>query len=400
MGYKKLLSVLAFMLSITGIAIVVVFFFYSMELRNQSNEIDSQSTDRKVAISEDIAKLTDIAKVKKKEERQKSEVSVQLSSIQKDIKVKLLDSNEKRIKGILFRISVIDQYGVTTEYQDDDRDGYLHIENIKSGQYDVKLMETEGYDVPQNSVKVRVKEEIQYRVLNDIVDEIKLESEINSSLEDTANIEEVDEGVAHEVGKVGSLGIDVSKWNKEIDWQKVKDEGVEYAVIRLGYRGSSSGVLVEDPYFERNIEEANRVGINTAVYFFTQAINEVEAVEEASMCVALLEGKEIQMPIYLDVEGSSGRADLLDSTIRTNNILAFLKTIESKGYDAGVYANKNWLTNKIESNRLEKNEIWLAQYNVIEPDYEGNYQMWQYSSKGKINGIEGYVDMNKRLNVE
>ena len=400
MGYRKLLSVLAFMLSITGIAIVVVSFLYVQELRNSSKEIDSQSPDENVTISEDIAKLTDIAKVKKREERQKNEVSVQLSSIQKDIKVKILDSNQKRIKGNLFCISVIDPYGVTTEYQDDDMDGYIHIKNIKSGQYDVKLMETEGYDVPQNSVKVRVKEEIQYRVLNDIVDEIKLESEINASIEDTANIEEVDEGVAHEVGKVGSLGIDVSKWNKEIDWQKVKDEGVEYAVIRLGYRGSSSGVLVEDPYFERNLEEANRVGINTAVYFFTQAINEVEAVEEASMCVALLEGKEIHMPIYLDVEGSSGRADILDPTIRTNNILAFLKTIESKGYNAGVYANKNWLTNKIEANRLENNEIWLAQYNVIEPDYEGNYQMWQYSSKGKMNGIEGYVDMNKRLNVE
>ncbi|MDD3412707.1 MAG: glycoside hydrolase family 25 protein [Lachnospiraceae bacterium] len=400
MGYKKLLSVLAFMLSITGIAIVVVFFLYSMELRNQKNETDSQSTDREIAISENIAKLTDIAKVKKKEERQKREVSVQLSSIQKDIKVKLLDSNEKRIKGTLFRISVIDPYGQTSDYQDDDMDGYLHIENIKSGPYDVKLMEIEGLDVPKNPIRVRVKEEIQYRVLNDIVDEIKLESEINASLEDTANIEEVDQGVAHEVGKVGSLGIDVSKWNKEIDWQKVKDEGVEYAVIRLGYRGSSTGVLVEDPYFERNLEEASRVGINTAVYFFTQAINEVEAVEEASMCVALLDGKEIQMPIYLDVEGSSGRADSLDPTTRTNNILAFLKTIESKGYDAGVYANKNWLTNKIEANRLEKNEIWLAQYNVIEPNYEGNYQMWQYSSKGKMNGIEGYVDMNKRLNVE
>ena len=86
---------------------------------------------------------------------------------------------------------------------------------------------------------------------------------------------------------------------------------------------------------------------------------------------------------------------MLDRDTRTANILAFLKTIENAGYDAGVYANKNWLTNKINAEALSGYTIWLAQYNVTEPDYNGNYHMWQYSSRGSIDGIEGNVDVNQ-----
>ena len=195
----------------------------------------------------------------------------------------------------------------------------------------------------------------------------------------------------------GQMGIDVSKWNGAIDWAQVKNSGVSFAIIRCGYRGSSTGALIEDPTFRRNISGAKAAGISVGVYFFTQAINEAEAVEEASMAVTLASAYGLNLPIYMDVESSGGRGDALSTAQRTAVCSAFLRTVQSSGYSGGIYGNKTWLTSKIATSSLTSYSIWLAQY-AAAPTYTATrYDIWQYTSKGKVSGISGNVDMNIRF---
>ena len=191
----------------------------------------------------------------------------------------------------------------------------------------------------------------------------------------------------------GTMGIDVSKWNGSIDWKAVKNSGVSYVIIRCGYRGSSAGALIEDPKYKNNIKGAIDAGLKVGVYFFTQAVDEVEAVEEASMVLELIKGYKISYPIFLDVEASGGRADGIDKATRTAVCKAFCATIQDAGYTAGVYANKTWLTGKIDASALSNYKIWLAQY-AVTPTYTGKYDLWQYTESGRISGISGSVDLN------
>ena len=191
----------------------------------------------------------------------------------------------------------------------------------------------------------------------------------------------------------GILGIDVSTWNGNIDWNKVKNSGVSYVIIRTGFRGSTQGSLVEDNKFRQNIQGATNAGLKVGVYFFSQAINEVEAVEEASMVLSQVKGYKLTYPVFIDVEPSGGRADKLSSGDRTKVINAFCQTIQNGGLRAGIYANKTWLSQKMNVSALSGYKIWLAQYNST-VTYGGRYDMWQYSDKGSVAGISGKVDMN------
>ncbi len=192
----------------------------------------------------------------------------------------------------------------------------------------------------------------------------------------------------------GSTGIDVSKWQGTIDWGAVASSGISFAIIRAGYRGSSTGALIEDPYFKQNIKGATNAGIKVGVYFFTQAITEAEAVEEASMVLSLVSGYKITYPIFIDTESATnGRANGLSTSARTAIVSAFCKTIKNAGYTPGVYASKSWYTSKLNASSLSSYCIWVAQYNSS-CTYTGKYNMWQYSSTGSVSGISGNVDMN------
>ena len=191
----------------------------------------------------------------------------------------------------------------------------------------------------------------------------------------------------------GTMGIDVSKWNGSIDWNAVKNSGVSYVIIRVGYRGSSQGALIDDPTFKTNIKGATAAGLKVGVYFFTQAVDEVEAVQEASMVIDRISGYRISYPVFLDVESSGGRGDKIDAATRTAVCKAFCSTIQNAGYTAGIYANKTWLNNKMDAGALGSYKIWLAQY-AATPSYTGRYDLWQYKSTGKVSGINGNVDLN------
>lgn len=210
------------------------------------------------------------------------------------------------------------------------------------------------------------------------------------------------QGVTYNFGEDGAIattvngstfGIDVSRHNGTIDWNAVKASGVDYVIIRCGYRGSSTGVLIEDQNFKTNIKGATAAGLKVGVYVFSQAVDEVEAVKEASLAVSLAKGYNLTYPIFIDTEASGGRADKIDKATRTAVVNAFCQTVASAGYKPGIYASKTWFEDKLNMGGITSCRIWLAQYSA-EPTYKGKYDMWQYSSKGKISGINTDVDLN------
>ena len=320
-----------------------------------------------------------------------------MSSVAKDLRIMVVDSVGKLVTGAPFTIRI---QGVG-EYMDSDQDGIIYIDGLRAGEYSVLLEEIEGFIVPNTITSIQVRQEIEYRVLDDIEYMILTENDIDVEKEDKFlhSAEETADGsenteLGFENGN-GKLGIDVSRWNETIDWEKVKEDGIEFAIIRCGYRGATGGVLVLDPMYEDNIKGAIEVGIPVGVYFFSQATSEVEAVEEASMVISLIEDYDVDYPVFLDSEsaGGKGRADILEADERTKYHKAFLETIASAGYEAGVYASKNWLNSQVDVAQLSQYKIWMAEY-AEAPTYEKYYDMWQYTSKGSVNGIETRVDLN------
>ena len=191
-----------------------------------------------------------------------------------------------------------------------------------------------------------------------------------------------------------NAGIDVSMWNGSIRWSEVASSGISFAIVRCGYRGSSTGALVKDSAVGTNVTGARNAGLKVGLYFFSQAVNEAEAVEEASMAVQIAKSYGISMPIFLDVESSGGRGDAVSVSQRTANIAAFCKTVQNAGFSAGVYANTNWFSEKINVSTLTGYHIWLAQYAETPTYSRSRYDIWQYSSTGRVNGISGNVDLN------
>lgn len=201
-----------------------------------------------------------------------------------------------------------------------------------------------------------------------------------------------DEGV-----RSGTIGIDVSKYQSSINWTKVKNAGINFVMIRCGYRGYGSGVLVKDSMFASHITGAKAAGLRVGVYFFSQAITEAEAVEEASMAVKLARQYGINMPIAIDSEyahGGSGRADGLSKSERTKITIAFCNTVASAGYKPMVYASKSWFSSHLNVSQFPSSyRIWVAHY-AASCGYTGRYDIWQNTSKGSVDGVSGRVDMN------
>lgn len=325
-------------------------------------------------------------------------LSLVVTSVEKDLRVRIVDISGEPVTGESFYVE-LEGLG---QYKDLDMDGVIYIGDLASGDYYVKLLPIAGYRVPENGIKVHVKDKVEYVAIDDISLLIKTEADIDAAAEDTGVADAREDADKTEIKKLQSaadnsrVGIDVSKWNGEIDWDRVRDAGVEFAIIRAGYRGSVTGSLVEDPYFEANIKGATASGIPVGVYFFTQAVNEVEAVEEASAVLQMVQEYNLDYPVFIDTEGAggNGRADGLDAENRTLVCEAFCRTVENAGYRAGVYGSRNWYNNRLYTERLDNDYcIWLAEYRSV-PLYQGYYQMWQYTSRGEVDGISGNVDMD------
>lgn len=187
-------------------------------------------------------------------------------------------------------------------------------------------------------------------------------------------------------------GIDVSKYQGNIDWEKVKKSGVGFAILRLGYTGTVTRKPTLDGKFKRNFEQCAKLGINVGVYYYSTATSLKQAQNEAKFVIKHLKGKKLQYPVYFDTEDK--KQAKLSKAYLTEITKEFCETMEKAGYYVGIYSNKSWFTDQLNDSKLNAYDKWVAQYND-KCTYKGNYGMWQYSDNGTINGIKGKVDKNK-----
>lgn len=187
-------------------------------------------------------------------------------------------------------------------------------------------------------------------------------------------------------------GIDISEHNGNVDMKKIKEDGIEFIILRLGYGKNQSQI---DKNFKTNYEKAINSNIPVGVYLYSYATNISDSKEEAKLVLDNIKGLKIEYPIFIDMEDADNyKAKRNVSNATCIDICeTFCQEIESAGYYVGIYANLDWLNNKINDNRLDKFDKWVAQWNN-RCTYKKEYGMWQYSSKGKVEGITGNVDLN------
>lgn len=194
-------------------------------------------------------------------------------------------------------------------------------------------------------------------------------------------------------------GVDVSKYQGDIDWEAVKDAGFEFVIIRCAYRGYVTGALNADEGFIENVEGALNAGLKVGVYVFSQAIDVEEALEEAEFVVDLIKDYDITYPVVydwevvIDEDGDTPRTKYITPDQLTNNALVFCERVALEGYTPMVYANKKTAVWKYDLSRMQHIDIWFAEYSDT-PTYFYDFEMWQYSSKGSVPGIKGNVDLN------
>ncbi|MBR1591845.1 MAG: glycoside hydrolase family 25 protein [Ruminococcus sp.] len=197
-------------------------------------------------------------------------------------------------------------------------------------------------------------------------------------------------------GITSYLGIDVSDHNGGIDWLSVKNAGIDFAMIRIGYMLYESGEIVMDTNYAYNLQAAYEAGIKTGVYFFSQAVSKEEALEEAELVINAINGYNIPYPVVFDWETVNAK------TARTNDVtvdtlaeccIAFCERVKEAGYTPMIYQNKDTAMRKLDLPRLKDYDFWLAEYDD-KPTYRYYFDMWQYGQNGYIPGIEGDVDMN------
>jgi len=198
-----------------------------------------------------------------------------------------------------------------------------------------------------------------------------------------------------------TLGIDVSSYQETIDWAQVKASGIEFAMIRAGYRGATRGNLKEDKNFQANYEGAKAAGLKVGVYFFSQAVSVAEAEEEAGYVLQLLQNKELDFPVVFDWEVAEvmendvniSRTKATTGAEVTSFAQAFCKKIDKAGYNAAVYFNRNLAYDYYDLEQIKEYDFWLAEYRAV-PAFYYDFQMWQYSDNAQVRGISTPVDIN------
>ena len=193
------------------------------------------------------------------------------------------------------------------------------------------------------------------------------------------------------------LGVDVSEHQGYVDWQALKDSGFEFAFIRLGYRGyGQEGRICLDREFHRNIQNAQAAGFDVGVYFFAQAVNEEEALEEANFVLQNLEGYTLQLPVVYDPESildDEARTDNVSGEQFTKNTEVFCSAVADAGYDPMIYANMLWEAFELDLEELSEYPLWYADYEPA-PQTQYHFRFWQYTNQGQVPGITGNTDRN------
>lgn len=189
------------------------------------------------------------------------------------------------------------------------------------------------------------------------------------------------------------IGIDVSAWQNEVDWKLVQASGMEFAMIRLAWRGSTEGGIRADDYAAANYRGAKDAGLEVGGYVFSQAVTPEEAVEEAQFVIEMMQEWKMDLPIVFDWEQTWDRTANVSARTLTDCALAFCQTMEEAGYDAMIYFNPHMAYNNIYLEELDEYGFWLAMYDAP-MTFPYQIDMWQYTQNGSVLGVEGSVDLN------
>ena len=263
--------------------------------------------------------------------------------------------------------------------------------------------------IPTESLGVQVKDKLEYVAIEDISCLVRNEDEIDGK-EDTRNPQAAADRDSSESARFPEspegkkIGVDVSSKQGEIHWSDVKSAGVDFGIVRVGYRGSNTGELIRDPNFERNWKEMKAAGMPGGISFFSQAINEEEAVEEAEFCLQQLESvgltpDNMEMPVVYDPESildAEARTDNVTGEQFTANSVAFCERIKEEGYETMIYANMKWEAFLLDLSKLSDYPFWYADYEE-QPQTPYDFSMWQYSNTASVPGVSGECDVDVQL---
>ena len=226
-----------------------------------------------------------------------------------------------------------------------------------------------------------------------------INTEVAAHIYDWNCLENTENGISYEGDERYYIrkGIDVSHHQGRIEWDKVKSAGYDFAILRIGYRGyGETGSLNVDRTFHDNIKGAKEAGMDVGVYFFSQAVNEEEALEEAQLVIDTLEGYELELPVVYDPElirDASARTDMVTGEQFTRNTIVFCEKIRKAGYQPMIYSNMYWEAFIFDMKELEDYPVWYADYEEL-PQTPYQFELWQYTESGYVHGIEGVTDLD------
>lgn len=315
-----------------------------------------------------------------------SDIYLNAVSTGEDMFITVCDADGNAIEGVRFQLTLISPNNeeiLCATYTD----GSCYLVDLAPGKYTVSMPPQDGCAVPDRIVCI-----------------------VPSLTHNAPSVDKLSTGLNNVSGKLyfqtstgeiaSSIGIDVSTFNRYIDWEELRDAGIDFAILRIGGRGWGSGHIYTDRRFQEFYSAAQDAGLQIGVYFYSTATNVTEAVAEAEYVLSVLHGAPLDMPVYLDIEYSgdypNGRADRLCKAVRTEIINAFSSTIRHSGYKSGVYSGAYYITHELDLRSLSQNSLWIANYtqNSALPDVGYSYDIWQYTESGSIRGIFGTVDVN------
>ncbi|MCR5575759.1 MAG: hypothetical protein K6F56_01990 [Oscillospiraceae bacterium] len=319
-----------------------------------------------------------------------------------DLYIVLVDPEAETLPEADFGFTVVAPDGTLTSYPAD-ADGRLYLTQMDPGLYTVRLDAVGAYTALPAAIEVLPAPTAPVYESAGWQEHDGLTYYADRSGKAATGLRQID-GKMYYFNlygvKAAKLGIDVSYHNKGINWPAVAAQGIDFAIIRVGYRGWETGLLWEDNRFAQNLRGAKAAGIDVGVYVYSTAVNPIEAREEADLVIGMLDGMELEYPVYFDTEQSGdyplGRADRLCKPYRAQIINAFCERVREAGYTPGVYSGLNYLKNHVAHSVYAPYTTWLANYTRYNrlPDFPYDYDMWQFTDRGLVNGIRGIVDMN------
>lgn len=227
---------------------------------------------------------------------------------------------------------------------------------------------------------------------------VEIDKKRTKNTYDFMNLKSVDGKLKYYSGDkvVSFVGVDISRYQKSVDFEQIKNSGIEFVMLRVGSRGYQTGQIALDETFEENIKKASEAGLDIGAYFYSQAINTTEAIEEANMVINALNGYKIKYPVAFVMEPVENDMARIDSVTKDNRAViaaTFLNTVQAAGYKTLLFGDEEWLVKKLDLNNFPTTSIWLSDDSDM-PDYPYQFVMWRYTTTGSVVGISGDVNMD------